>query len=344
MGLLNNKIKWTTVIYAPFPYQIELVSGETFWFYDEKGVDGLGFNGHAGAGWKVGGINTSGGSPASRVDIPLGVNLTWLSHTERKYYHIKYHLPRQVIAEAFDKKLDREANSERNKERHNTLAFAFSPGGFVSLRVGGASTKVIANFQAEEVDIPWEFFARTNHFNPNGLSEERYNGNFIKDMPEPYQSQALKGIFPTERWKNYCLKKYPWHVATKMDVYGYRQFCVDGDSFFITKADFKNIDQTTLQAVPTWFKWFYKENGKRYQSTVCFSRNIPGQKEDPEGDVEVFAVFEQYFANNTLATALVIEKVAGNLAAYLTNGSKKLDLKLYHSNTWKLRDGQYPWF
>ena len=45
MGILNNKIKWTTVIYAPFPYQIELVSGETFWFYDEKGVDGLGFNG-----------------------------------------------------------------------------------------------------------------------------------------------------------------------------------------------------------------------------------------------------------------------------------------------------------
>ncbi|TCM60888.1 hypothetical protein EC844_1308 [Acinetobacter calcoaceticus] len=53
------------------------------------------------------------------------------------------------------------------------------------------------------------------------------------------------------RWKNFCLKKYPWHVATKMDVHGYRQFCVDGDSFFITKADFKNIDQMALQALPT---------------------------------------------------------------------------------------------
>ena len=40
----------------------------------------------------------------------------------------------------------------------------------------------------------------------------------------------------------------------------------------------------------------------------------------------------------------MIEKVAGNLVAYLTNGSRKLDLELYHSNTWELRDGQYPWF
>ena len=84
MAKASTSIKWSTEIYAPFPYQIELVSGECFWFYDSKGLDGLGFYGHAGAGWKIGGVDV-GLSPHHSVEIPLGVNLTWLSHTERKY-------------------------------------------------------------------------------------------------------------------------------------------------------------------------------------------------------------------------------------------------------------------
>lgn len=343
MAKASTSIKWSTEIYAPFPYQIELVSGECFWFYDAKGQDGLGFYGHAGAGWKIGGVDV-GLSPSNNVEIPLGVNLTWLSHTERKYYHIKYHLPRQAIAEAFAEKFDFEMDQKRNTRFYKSMDFAFAPGGFVSLRVSGVKTKEIANFQAEEANISWEFFARTNNFNPEGLTEEKYNSGFINDMPEPYKQQALKGEFPKERWKNYSNNKYPWHIATKMDLYGYRQSCVNGDSFFITKNNFKDIDLKQLQAVPTWYKWFYKENGKRYFASISFSKNIAGRKEDPEGDLHIFETFQKYFSSHQQSTALVIDKIDGQFVAYLTNGTKKVELTLHHLTNRELREEEFIWF
>lgn len=343
MTKASTRIQWFTEIFAPFPYQIELINGECFWFYDEKGQDGLGFYGHAGAGWKTGGVDV-GLSPSNKVEIPLGVNLTWLSHTERKYYHIKYHLPRQAIAEAFEERFDFEMDKQRNTRFYKNINFAFAPGGFVALRVGGVKTKEIANFQAEQVDIPWEFFARTNNFNPNGLTEEKYNSGFINDMPEPYKQQALNGEFPTDRWKSYSMQKYPWHVASKMDIYGYRQICVNGDSFFITKNDFKNLDLKQLQAVPAWYKWFYKEDGKRFQATLCFSKNKPGGREDPNGELEIFEMFQKYFSNNKLPTALVIDKVEGEFVAYLTNGTKKVNLNLYYLNNREVGNDEYLWY
>ena len=133
-------------------------------------------------------------------------------------------------------------------------------------------------------------------------------------------------------------------MATKMDFTGYRQVCVNGDSFFITKPYFDKIDRTTLQAAPAWYKWYFKEDGKRYLASIQFSQNEPGTSEQPEDDVEIFELFKKYFSNTQLPTALVIEKEGNQFISYLTNGSKKVDVPIVKSEMDILKPGEDAWF
>ena len=40
----------------------------------------------------------------------------------------------------------------------------------------------------------------------------------------------------------------------------------------------------------------------------------------------------------------MIDKIEGKFIAYLTNGSKKVDLILHHSTDRELRDEEFTWF
>lgn len=342
--MTEAKIKWKTEIFAPYPYAIELVAGECYWYYDKSSDDGIGFYAHASAGWSNGGISINGGMPAGRVPIPTGVNLTWLSHAERKFYHVDYQLPKKKIAEAFQECFDNEFSKERNINQYKNINFAFAPGGFVSIRLAGSTVKEIDHLQATEAEMPWTFFALTNHFNPEVLTEEKYNAGFIQQMPEPFRTEAINGIFPLDRWKKYSEKKFKWHVATTMDLVGFRQFSVNGEMFFTTKSDYEKNEKGVMNPVPTWFKWFYKEHGKKYQATICFSKTSPDAKENPLSNIEVFETFEKFFASSSNQAALVIDKFEGEFLAYLTNGSKKVDLNVYHSMNRELEPNEFGWF
>ena len=72
----------------------------------------------------------------------------------------------------------------------------------------GQKLKRWHSFQAEEVDIPWEYFAQANHSNPEGLSEEEYLSGFVEDQPEEIQAQAANGTFPIGRWKAFNTKSF----------------------------------------------------------------------------------------------------------------------------------------
>lgn len=338
------KFNWTTQIFAPRHYPVELVSGENFYFYEENQRSGFGFYTHAAGGWRSAGARASGGSSQRKMYLPLGVNLVWLAFAEKKYYHATIIFPRELMLPLLDKKIDYEHEVQRYKDFYRVIAFGLAPGGLVSVRLGGVATKEIAQFQGQQIDVPWDFFALTNHFDPSTLSEQEYIQGFLNELPPRIHEQIQDNNLPFKRWKDYGTQKFPWYMATKMDVTGYRQVCVNADSFFITKPYFDKIDRTILQAAPAWYKWYFKEDGKRYLGLIQFSKNKPGISEQPEDDIEIFELFKSYFSTTTLPTALVIEKVGTNFIAYLTNGTKKVDIPIQNSNYNELKPDEDAWF
>lgn len=334
----ENKMGFSTAVFAPRYYPIELVAGESFWMYDDGSRRG--FYAHAGGGWRTAGADASGGSR-----IPDGINLTWLAPLEGKYYHVRARLPKAEIEKQFQRKLTMDFEDTPNTERFKQIQLALAPGGFVSVRLGWAEVVEVAQFQAEEVDIPWEYFAQANHFNPEGLSEEEYLSGFVEDQPEEIQSQKAKGSFPIDRWKTFNTQKFPWYLSTPLDVYGYTEFLINGEDSFVKRSE---VDLTTYKsekAVPAWYRLYFKHEGKRYQAIIRLSQSSPSGREMPDGDIEQFEIFKTFFAENKKPAALMVNIVDGELVAYLTiDGIKKQNIPLHGSFYRLLKDNEYQWF
>ncbi|CAN6960924.1 MAG: hypothetical protein ACI9JO_001102 [Psychrobacter okhotskensis] len=333
----EQKTPWETFIFAPRHYPVELVAGESFWMYDNGAR--IGFTAHANGGWRSAGAQAGGGSM-----LPDGINLTWLSPTEGKYYHVRARIPKEIILREFNRKLSMDIENKLKTEKFKEIHFALAPGGFVSMRLGWAQVEEVAQFQAKEVDISWEYFAEANHFNPEGLSEEKYLAGFTDKLPEHIQVQRADGTVPYDRWKAFNTQKFPWHLATTLDLHGYTEFLINGNMSFIAKPELDLSVYTDKQTVPAWYRIYFKREGKRYRGNIIVTQNDPDQREQPEGDVEIFNIFRQYFAEDKRPAALVIDIIDGQIVAYLDNGITKRDLPLYDSDYRVLKDDEYPWF
>ena len=338
MFMKDKKVSWTTAVFAPRHYPVELVAGESFWMYDNGAR--IGFYAHAGGGWRTSGADARGGST-----IPDGINLTWLSPLEGKYYHMRARIPKAEIEKEFKRTLSMDTMDKPDTERFEQIQLALAPGGFVSMRLGWAEVKEVAQFQAEEVDISWEYFAEANHFNPDGLSEEKYLAGFVDELPERIQEQKANDSIPIGRWKAFNTQEFPWYLATKLDTYGYTEFLINGEFSFVKKSEVDFSPTSTKKAVPAWYRFYFKHDGKRYKAILRFSQSNPSAKEQPEGDVETFEIFEQFFAKNKEPAALIINIVDGELVAFLTvDGITKQDVPLQGSYYHLLKDNEYPWF
>lgn len=335
--MFEKKVNWTTAVYAPRYYPIELVAGESFWMYDNGAR--IGFYAHAGGGWRTAGATAAGGSV-----IPDGINLTWLSPLEGKYYHVRARLPKAEIEKEFKRSLSMDTMDKPNTDMFEQIQLALAPGGFVSMRLGWAEVKEVAQFQAEEVDIPWEYFAQANHFNPEGLSEKEYLAGFVKELPERIQEQKTNDTIPIGRWKTFNTQKFPWYLSTGLDTYGYTEFLINGEFSYIKKSEVNLSLSSDKKAVPAWYRFYFKHDGERYKAILRFSESDPSTKEMPDGDVETFEVFDQYFAENKEPAALVINIVEGTLVAYLTDGTTKQEVPLHGSFYRLLKDDEYKWF
>ena len=339
----SDKVEWSTYVYAPRYYDAYLISGECFWYYREDQRDGLGFWANPGGGWRSTGVMSSGGSPSNPVKLPLGVQVTWLSHTEKKYYQARITLPREKILELFDEEYKTDFALKGNTSKLNTIAIALAPGGFFSIRLGGGRTIEVATGQAQPIDLTWRFFAATHHFNGDKLPEAEFMEDHYKKLPENIKKQVDENKFPFDRWKNYSLHRFPWYFATKMELAGIRIGCVNGESRFYDKKDLKNIEKG-IQAAPAWMMMFYKADNKRYIANVRFTKQRMGAGEKPDDDVSIFEDFQKFFTNNNSATALVVEKDINGFEAYLTNGSKKQTIHIFHQEVWEARQNQYTWY
>lgn len=337
-----TKLMWNTQVFAPTHYPIELVTGESFWFFDEMGDDRVGFYAQAGGGWRNGAVDTIGGSPSSPTFLPVGVKLMWLSFAESCFYHTVMFLPQDTLVQLAQQTLTTDEQVVKNLIN---IQFAIAPNGFVSLRAGFANhIQELGTHEAEVANASWEFFALTNHFDPNLMSMEQYIAKRLEKAPKALQEQAKNGNLPT-RWQEYSERKFPWHLASDVELFAYQVTYVNGESSWQRMStDKQSADTPTkLQPVPAWIGLFFKKNNQRHHAVVNLSHHQFGRTEQPDDDVAVFEVFKRFFSSNR-PTALVIhltKDMTGNV--FLTNGHKEqmLDAQI---TTKILADDEYPWF
>lgn len=336
-------VQWFTTIYAPRHFTAYLISGECFWYYTEEAGQGLGFWADAGGGWRTTGAPTSGGSPDALVKLPLGVQLTWLSTTEKKYYQARITLPRERMLAEFAKSFEADVYKKSKKAKHTTIAFALAPGGYISLRLGGTRTVEIANFQAREIQMSWEFFARTHHFSPETYPEAEFMDDQYKKLPDAIKTMVKEDTFPLTRWKNYS-DKFNWHLTTQIEMEACKIWNVNGNSRFYTKEEIQLNGGIPQEYAPAWLRLEYKKLGILYSLSIKFTKQKQGKAEQPDDDLVIYEEFKDFFSSNQLPTALVIEEEGNGILAYLTNGSKKQYLTITQVFTIETNAKIFQWF
>ncbi len=340
-------VQWFTKIYAPRHYGVYLISGECFWYYKEQAEQGLGFSTDAGGGWRSTGVMTSGGSPNTPVKLPLGVRVTWLSTTEKKYYQANIELPREIMLAEFGKKFDFEYSTDKSKRTFTDIQLALAPTGFISLRLGGTRTLEIATYQAKEIDISWDMFAMANHFKADSYPEDEFMQDQYNKLPAHIKTLVNKNNLPTHRWQDYS-NTFNWGLTTNLELAGCRICCVNGNSRFYNKADIEQMGMIQQTHAPAWIGLFYKQDGKRYKADIRFTEQRMGASEQPTDDVAIYQVFKQFFASCVTpcqaTTTLAVELDNNEFIAYLTNGTKKQKLAINQIKITPLNDDDFWWF
>ncbi|MGO1475319.1 MAG: DUF2931 family protein [Psychrobacter sp.] len=345
--MFDNEIpvKWFTYIYAPRHFSAWLISGECFWYYTEDAGQGLGFSGDIGGGWRSTGLSTSGGSPPALVKLPLGVQLTWLSNTEKKYYQTRITLPRELILAEFAKRFEADVYERSKKAEYTAINFALAPGGYISLRLGGTRTTEIANFQAREIQMSWEFFALTHHFAPETYPEAEFMDDQYKKLPDAIKAMVKENTFPLTRWKNYS-DKFNWYLTTQIEMEACRIWSINGNARFYTKEDIQKNGGIPQEYAPAWLRLEYKKSGIFYSLSIRFTEQKQGKAEQPDDDLRIYQEFKDFFSSNKLSTtiALVIEEEGNKIVAYLTDGSKKQYLTITQFFTVETNVKILQWF
>ena len=341
LNLGHDKATWFTYVYAPRYYDAYLISGQNYMYDQEDATDGLRFWENPGGGWRSTGVMASGGTVEKATKIPFGVQLTWRSQTENKYYQVRIPFPREKMAALMGQKVKTDFSLKGNTTQMDNIAFALAPGGFVSVRLGGGKTVEIATAQAKQIHMPWQNFAASQQFNGNKLLESEFSKDHYKSLPARIQKQVDEQEFPVNRWKEYSEQRFPWHFSSKMDIAGVRIMNVNGEGAFYDKADLADLAKGT-QAAPAWIKVFYKENNQRFVATLRLSKQ--SGLEQPEEDLSIFEIFKQFFRSNPSAAVLELSKNTNDFDIYLINASRKQKLEIFHQDISKISPIQYPWF
>lgn len=335
---MRDRILWETQFFAPTYYPIELVSGECFWFFDKEQKQRIGFYAKAGNGWRSNPSDSIGGSPLQPTSIPRGVQLVWFSLRENKFYHTVFVFSKELLQTEFNKQLHTEFSGIKS---YQNIQFAISPGGFIAVRLGWAHTKEIRNKQAMVADIPWDFFAAANHFSPNSLTQDKYRHNRLKDIPAQY---ANIETLPTERWMNYSTQLFPWKIESNIQIYAYSEYLINGNHQFVVLNNHIVTEKEQLKAVPVFYRIYFKEYEKLYCAYIQLSKNSPNKIEYPDGDVNIFEAFIQFFKSSNHSAILFIKKQGNKFIVSLRNDYLEKNIPIQEQYIEDVTQKDYSWF
>lgn len=251
--------------------------------------------------------------------------------------------PQEKIQEAFANTYDFEWDKQRNHAKHSMIQFALAPNGFVALRVGGSKTIEVANYLAEQIDIPWEFFARSNQFSPELLPEQEFFDDHYHTLPPYVQKQVDDGDFPLTRWQEYSGTTFDWRLMADFEVFGCRIGCVNGDSEFFSLEALRAREGIAQRFVPAWLKIYHKENGRRLETFIRFTNQKQGIGEEPTDDVEVFQFFKKHVHPQRPST-LILTKQQSDYQAILKDGANTIVLPIQQVASSYVDNNDLLWF
>jgi hypothetical protein len=288
----NNKMEeeysWSPGADAPNEYPAEVISG---YFYKGEEIAFVPNGSVVNSGWGQDGMQMRGAS-----FIPEGLNITFLSFVENKFYEGDFKLPKDVILDYFRKGYT-DFDTKKKVTYHN-MYIGLAPGGMVVLwMAGNRSNQVeIGRFQATETQVPME------EVNPRGIKDRNeYVNGTISDYPKVVENLKENGIqFGLhEKYRT----RYTWRPKVilpegcRMDWMAMTMYNGEAEELFDESFE-KN--EYRKRAIPktidmTWFD----AKGEKFGSQMYLSWNEP----------ETFEAFKQIFRNDKESKAELVLKV-----------------------------------
>ena len=152
-----KSFRWDASACAPLMYPVELYTG--YFSFENGGSCYIPKSAFEHGGWGESAHSFDGRSESSSV--PVGLDVTWISYTENKFYTGSFKLPKDTIAKLFE-----EGFTVFNQKMHDTydnIIAGLAPGGVVVvwMRGQGGRAVEIGRYQASETRVSIQEFVPT---------------------------------------------------------------------------------------------------------------------------------------------------------------------------------------
>jgi hypothetical protein len=257
--------------------------------------------------------------------VPVRLDLTWLSYTEKKFYTGSFALPQEYIIKLFEK-----GYTDAVLLKHGTydvIAVGMAPGGVVVVWIQGMNHQVeIGRYQARQSNITMQHYRNVKGYSPEMTNDinELCNG-VIQQEPVVAHNLKVNGL-QLGLWDNYR-QRFSIRPVMSFDqpnqggvteIYlnyfnGEQEDMVLDD---LKKNDFKPRSRIKKAA----FKWTGELDGKRKQFVL--ELNHLDEK-------EIFNAYKEVFAGDPQQQAeLMLQVTPGNnqYHLYLKNQTRKVEL------------------
>lgn len=338
------KRSWLTMLYAPYECLMELIPAESFWVFDDGSLE---FHGKAQSGLYTKGEHAIGpGSQHYVNELPGGLQLTWFSVAENKYYNLRTLLPRKKLKELFKQVIYSENFTNKHRIYFHTIDIVIGLNGFVSLRVGNNWSVEFFQGQAQALNYSlWPILAQRKNI-AYWYTEQQFIDEYLNGIPKYLKKSINLSSLPIHKWQKICKAKFPWRFESRLEqIYGYRLICINGEQLYYPYDKLSEIQKHTLQSPPASIRLLMKRNHQRIAVTLFFTQT-QGIEDllDPEFfDEEILLTFQNFFINDNIksVSSLVLEQTDDTIIAYLTDGVKKQKINIFKILTTELSDNSF---
>lgn len=319
---MQEEYNWSPSADAPEEYPIEVIKG---YFYKGEELAFVPNHSVMNTGWGSVGKQIRGTSI-----IPEGLNITFLSLVENKFYRGEFKLPEKEISDYFQKGYIN--YDTRKKESYHDMNIGIAPGGVVVVWLAGSKGEQveIGRYQAVETKVDME------EVNPGGTKDQNeYVSKLIasrKEVVENIKENGIKfGLHETYRIKYSWRPKVILPEGCKINRIGLEMFNAEAEQLFderLSKNEFKN------RAIPkeidvSWLDAKGKEQGG--EISLDWNEN------------ETFEAFKQIYkkdkgANAELVIKFVQDKKLDAFKVYLRTEKEEFELEDTHNGAYSIED------
>jgi len=322
---MKETFEWGPALSCPDLYPMEVYYNR--FIYADGSGDGFPETPLYGGPW-----GHSGGSAVVGDDskpMPIGLDITWLSFTENKFYTGSFKLPYDSILELFKKGYDDyywDDTTESMAARHdtyNTIIAGVAPGGLVVVWLQGARFRVeVAHFQAKETTVNMKDFMHRDDLN---VTKDEYVKSMMEDEKDVTDNLAKNGI-PYGLWDKYRQRfnmrpiiQYDQHHVVRTDKIDIGFFNGENDVMILDRLTAKNEFTKRARIKEIGINWIDSLGFKKQPYYLGIKFN----------EAEMFKAYKEIYDDDPNQEGeLVIEVNRGNdqYRVFLQTKNKKVEL------------------